>query len=158
MRKTLNSRPKIVHSKKKTDCNECSQKFNTRQDLQIHTKNVHNGWKCYECDKRFLHNYLLKEHYGFEHEGQTKPKCSQCGKTFLNNNSLHNHINNIHGKELNGKLCDDCGEILKIKDLPIHMANVHKGWKCDQCNERLTSLWYLRVHKQNHKKATLEKI
>ena len=156
----LKSHIKTVHSNKKPEpnCDNCDQKFKTRQDLQTHMKIVHNGWQCKECEKTFGNSYLLKEHYGFEHEGLTKPKCNQCGKTFLNNNSLRNHINNVHGKDLNEKLCDDCGEILKIKDLPIHMINVHKGWKCDQCDERLTSLWYLRVHRQNHKKATLEKI
>lgn len=85
-----------------------------------------------------------------------KPKCNQCDITFSNNKSLAVlHIKNFHenGKVLIKKQCEQCDEEFKLeKDLQTHILDVHKGWKCDQCDKCLKSIWYLKVHKQNHAK------
>ena len=41
-------------------------------------------------------------------------------------------------------------------DLKVHMTQVHKGWKCNQCGKRLNSYTYLVVHNQNKHGENIE--
>ena len=64
---------------KSVSCSSCDYKTNTKENLRIHTKSIHEGIKhpCDQCDYKATQKSSLNIHKQSIHEGITYP-CKQC--------------------------------------------------------------------------------
>ena len=116
-------------------CGMCSEKFDSKEELEIHQKlSEHVGetlidlmqpsvnktegksLKCSTCDKEFDNKPALSKHINSEHsEKKKKYSCSICRKQFRFNCSLKGHMLSSHKSQKVevGFPCDICGKKLK---------------------------------------------
>ena len=58
-------------------------------------------YSCEICNKKFMLNHKMKEHFNSIHDGKNQPfPCSKCVVGFTKNSDLQRHISSVHeGKE-----------------------------------------------------------
>lgn len=85
-------------------CALCDKGFDSKQDLDIHNKNIHGIEKCEFCDQTFANDKDLKTHqltHTKKHANETKQyPCDQCSKILRHPSSLLYHKETVHN---NGK-------------------------------------------------------
>lgn len=111
-------------------CRLCNQKFNSRNDLYVHTKN-HNK-------KNDIDGYL----------------CHTCGKCFSNNHNLGNHIR-TH-LDIRPFSCEFCPKTFRTRLLLRQHIHVHTGiktFKCQYCPKEFAKSESLRIHRRKHPEA-----
>ncbi|XP_062545983.1 zinc finger protein 184-like isoform X2 [Armigeres subalbatus] len=139
-------------------CCGCEQAFNTKPELQLHSKKIHESLKstnpekpfeCNICYKRYtnvkgfnLHRrnaYQLKQH-----------QCSSCGKRFINRALLENH-ERIHTSQKPFP-CTICSKKFRSRsnllahqklhsEVPEHTKHI-----CQICNKGFSRKSYLKHH------------
>jgi uncharacterized C2H2 Zn-finger protein len=83
---------------KKFECNDCGNKFTTKEYLKKHINGVHGGlkFKCQQCNKELRSRQGLKIHLKTHdvivHEGEKPFRCTECGKNFSRQFHLNEHI------------------------------------------------------------------
>ena len=127
--------------------------------------------KCQMCHENFPVD-TFRLHLLLEHCHNKCNKCSLCEQNFVSKSSLEEHIKQIHlsqqeGSEISqhdsfirhvdGKgvynneytNCTECGKVITISSLEIHIKSVHKKIKqiCKVCNEAFCS-YAFEVHKR----------
>ena len=139
-------------------CKECSEKFETGNELKDHMLSEHrrinkvqNEWNCYECcfqgsDKKELKNHMTK------HTKNESIQCRNCSENFENKWLLMNHRRDIHPTN---KLCrydlqDNCNFSpeqcwYKHKNSPLPE---NATFKCFSCHEIFNSRILLMKHRK----------
>ena len=121
-------------------CNVCSEKFETKPQLQKHKKTAHKkvtSFSCEEYSSVYTSRQSLKEHVQSVHEG-IKKVCSNCLKPVLD---LTRHIRNQHKNEEQRNFhCDICDTNFRTNYILVRHKEIKhlkvKAWSCDLCDKQ----------------------
>ena len=128
-------------------CDVCGKKLNSRSNLDLHKKNVHNPTPaaCPVCGIVFPNKPKMKRHYHKEHDPK---QCELCDYKAVNNATLKDHMAKHSDPQFQ---CSYCEKKLKSKkSLEAHERD-HTGerpFKCEVCGKGFKSSTVLIVHKQ----------
>eukprot|EP00088_Acartia_fossae_P015270 TRINITY_DN1833_c0_g1_i2.p1 TRINITY_DN1833_c0_g1~~TRINITY_DN1833_c0_g1_i2.p1 ORF type:complete len:457 (+),score=105.60 TRINITY_DN1833_c0_g1_i2:30-1373(+) len=133
-------------------CAGCSERFDEKQQLELHRKECKKSIQshsCDKCDEKFSKVIELKKHRA-AHKNQAKSLvCQSCNKTFKKPLHLQNHLR-IHSGE-KPFICHTCGKCFNQEStLRVHLR-IHSGVKphvCTQCGESFIIRTSLVSHMQ----------
>lgn len=130
-------------------CEDCGDKFKTKQQLRNHY-NVHDAVRflCQFCGATFSRESTLVDHER-THEQPDRFKCPQCNKIFSYKSSLKDHLR-TH-EDARPYTCDQCPKSYKRKgELQYHLDS-HAGVKrfaCPVCEQTYTRKYCMKQHYQ----------
>lgn len=143
----------IMLNKQVKSCNQCSMTFRYKRHLDRHLEG-HQKNNCSHCNAKFARRKHLDIHL-FRSHGERVTKypysCDVCSRSFPKRILLNRHRAK-HNYE-NGKVCSDCGEMLKTEeDDKKHKENycVRKQFKCKKCLQTFSIEQTYTAHIQNH--------
>ncbi|KAM7540794.1 hypothetical protein Aperf_G00000037775 [Anoplocephala perfoliata] len=76
-------------------CNLCGDLFNSLLNLEIHTREVHGGYKCHVCDSKFTQRSNLQRH-ALKHVDFKPFECSLCERAYYRKDHLMRHMQKSH--------------------------------------------------------------
>eukprot|EP01083_Nonionella_stella_P277054 941884_1 len=124
LRKHLDACGKI--SVKKYKCDECTTTCEMRNQLDTHMAEVHKGYKCKNCERRFPLVGMADAH--LKNNSCNKYKCNQCEMKFWNPSLREAHVMEIHG----GHKCVKCkGAFNSLATLTKHLKTI----SCEQISD-----------------------
>ncbi|XP_063705510.1 zinc finger protein 98-like [Culicoides brevitarsis] len=89
-----------VHTKNfKFFCEMCNKHFMHQSEFDDHNS-IHTGVKareCDECGEKFHTRNWLRTHKETMHRKEPPIKCNFCGKAFLRNKMIQKHLRQVHG-------------------------------------------------------------
>ena len=137
-------------------CQECDKVYENVYLLRKH-KICHEvkKFKCYSCPKAFSYVNELNRHTRIIHENAPKVTCDICEKNVRDIAILKRHITIIHGKFKVNK-CGVCDEELEDdKSLNDHINQSHNDLRhqmhdCNYCDNSFLTNFKLRKHKSLH--------
>ncbi|XP_076171358.1 uncharacterized protein LOC143148673 [Ptiloglossa arizonensis] len=142
----------ILNKQVKT-CSQCSMTFRYKRHLDRHLEG-HQKNNCSHCNAKFARRKHLEIHL-FRSHGERATKyphsCDVCSRSFPKRTLLNRHRAK-HNYE-NGKVCSDCGEMLKVEeDDKEHKENhcAKKQFKCKRCLQTFSIEQTYLIHIQNH--------
>ena len=134
-------------------CSQCSMTFRYKRHLDRHLEG-HQKNNCSHCNAKFARRKHLEIHL-FRSHGERATKyphtCDVCSRSFPKRTLLHRHRAK-HNYE-NGKVCSDCGEMLKAEeDDEEHKRNhcARKQFECERCSQTFSIEQTYLTHIQNH--------
>ena len=153
---------KFINEKNKTcvfQCSICDSKFQKRYNLFLHLKSIHQeeiknnlASDIKPEVKSDCEDQSCMEKYGrFEGKKLWCTKCIELSLVPKSRRTKHEYMK----KETSGKLCPECGKVLKKGSLKFHLDSVHYGTKkiCPHCAKELPSERSLKDHiKKVHEK------
>lgn len=132
-------------------CEECSQRFSSLADLEIHKKQKHKIRYnvCSLCGKSFITSSDLAVHEKI-HFNRRNYKCIKCGKAFNTNKNLRMHILIVHTDPAQWKhQCDLCSKRFPLKAGLVEHKKRHRGEKtfsCHICSKLFVTTGELKRH------------
>lgn len=76
-------------------CNLCNKTFRKVCELNLHTKDTHDCYRCHICNAKFTQRSNLQRHEPI-HSGERPYKCLRCPKDYLRADHLKRHMNRDH--------------------------------------------------------------
>ncbi|XP_058833649.1 zinc finger protein 62-like [Topomyia yanbarensis] len=147
------------------ECDTCSQKFSTFEELEQHgpaqhDKKVH----VYCCEYKFSRKCRLMDHLQY-HENPSKYQCGVCSKQFQNSESFKRHNDLAHKEEVEKTLqCSMCPKTFAFaRSLRLHekyhRSLNEKKWYCATCDKSFAWETLLRQHNRiNHSVRVFEHV
>ena len=137
-------------------CPECTFAFSTREDLLVHSLNIHSKLPHSELNLtkptplkksgrvRFKNNEVSAQRYGGK-----KLKCEQCN-VLIHKNHINQHVKQVHD-QIKDHACKECGYASSRKEsLKRHWDAVHnmgsKKFKCEICPYSFAEKAKLKYH------------
>ena len=135
-------------------CQFCQKVCASATNKKIHERDVHiepdNFKTCNICGKsvknfyghmKNMHSPVVIKPFECDAEG--------CGKSFKQSSELKQHMTSVHLKT-RGQ-CEECGKWYCVKQLRVHMREMHEGrerikHQCTDCNSSFLRPWDLRLH------------
>ncbi|XP_050585089.1 zinc finger protein 90-like [Bombus affinis] len=143
----------VMLNKQVKTCSQCSMTFRYKRHLDRHLEG-HQKNNCSHCSAKFARRKHLDIHL-FRSHGERVTKyphsCDVCSRSFPKRILLNRHRAK-HNYE-NGKVCSDCGEMLKVEeDDKEHKENhcTRKQFKCKRCLQTFSIEQTYIAHIQNH--------
>jgi KRAB domain-containing zinc finger protein len=140
-----------VDEEVKHHCKACKLSFDDRKKLQAHFRETHEIFKCENCRRQFISQFLLDEHKK-EHEFKDRLMCIHCGKLYANRISLNAHTDAQHSNKRFE--CDMCDKSYSFKAaLYKHRRWVHlegKKHKCSECKYMARTKYEVKLHYGHH--------
>ncbi|KAK9296926.1 hypothetical protein QLX08_009188 [Tetragonisca angustula] len=143
----------VMLNKQVKTCSQCSMTFRYKRHLDRHLEG-HQKNNCSHCNAKFARRKHLDIHL-FRSHGERVTKhphsCDVCSRSFPKRILLNRHRAK-HNYE-NGKVCSDCGEMLKAEeDDKEHKENhcTKKQFKCKRCLQTFSIEQTYIAHIQNH--------
>ena len=124
-------------------CEFCSKAFKTRQEVQAHTKRIHEkikNFKCNSCEKTFVTGAELRIHDRLIHLKTKFTKCELCHKEISSNlSNMKKHIRMVHERVKSHHKCDICQKYFFSKTvLKTHKQSTHtdeRNFECGTCKK-----------------------
>ena len=129
-----------VHGSEENKCSSCGKSFSSRNFLEQHIRNVHEGKKDHKCDvcnKYFSQSTNLNTHIKVVHEKSKKFHCKFCELSFSFLDGLKSHIKNVHDDKSKGVYkCELCNKSFS-QELSVqnHIKLVHEKAKQKECHK-----------------------
>ncbi|OAD61953.1 hypothetical protein WN48_05520 [Eufriesea mexicana] len=143
----------IMRNKQIKTCSQCSMTFRYKRHLDRHLEG-HQKNNCSHCNAKFARRKHLDIHL-FRSHGERVTKyphsCDVCSRSFPKRILLNRHRAK-HNYE-NGKVCSDCGEMLKAEEDDKEHKENHcskKQFKCKRCLQTFSIEQTYVTHIQNH--------
>lgn len=136
-------------------CEQCDKRFNTKETMKGHMKDVHirkESFKCSKCEKIFTKRYTLMKHNKAIHENIRPHKCEMCTAAYGSKDSLENHMKSKH-EEIRIK-CSRCEKTFTPKpglayhQAVVHDKNLNKPFQCNLCDKKFEKDSQLTNHTQ----------
>lgn len=134
-------------------CSQCSMTFRYKRHLDRHLEG-HQKNNCSHCNAKFARRKHLEIHL-FRSHGERVTRyphsCDVCSRSFPKRILLNRHRAK-HNYE-HGKVCSDCGEMLKTEeDDKNHKENrcARKQFECERCLQTFSMEQTYLAHIQNH--------
>ncbi|XP_043922348.1 zinc finger protein 1 homolog [Protopterus annectens] len=133
-------------------CYTCNKIFIHKKALSAHKK-IHiikKPYKCGICDKSFARKANVLTHKKI-HTGEKPYKCAVCGKSFTRKDNVLTH-EKVHTGEKPYK-CAVCGKHFRWKNNLLAHQNVHVGekpYKCTTCDKSFVRKCTLSKHEKLH--------
>ncbi|XP_037950117.1 zinc finger protein 568 [Teleopsis dalmanni] len=134
-------------------CSECSNMFNTKEELSEHMIAVHRrkqSNQCTICKKVFTMLSALKDHMRI-HSGERPFVCHLCNKGFTQKANLNQHI--LRHSNAKNFICDVCSQAYVTKAELYSHKRIHTGdqpFKCEFCNVTFSTSSTMELHKRKH--------
>lgn len=131
-------------------CEQCLMTFRYKRHLDRHLEG-HKKNNCPHCNGKFARRKHLEVHL-FRAHGERIVRhshlCDVCPKSFPKRTLLNRHRSK-HNYQ-NGKVCSECGDMIKVDDKG-HEENCKKRqFKCEQCSQTFSMEQTYLSHIQNH--------
>eukprot|EP01066_Platyproteum_vivax_P001987 Platyproteum_vivax@DN12463_c0_g1_i1.p1 len=156
-------------------CNECDDRFITRDTLRLHLKTKHDlgseslpppvnqKIQCPHCLADSANIPSFRKHMTLKHSNKPKHSfaCPECDRTYSSESQLALHTRSIHSKGTVAVNCPTCNGVFKnAQSLRVHKRQKHpnKNSKtCPICGSKFANEANLNSHtKQFHSKETPE--
>ena len=99
-------------------------------ESEDHIASVHEEkkpWYCFQCERGFISNSILKLHFESEHEGKNLYMCPKCNSDFSQKVNLKRHMETVHEVKKILK-CTTCSyECHQKIDMEKHMKTHYKN-------------------------------
>lgn len=134
-------------------CTHCNDTFVSRNELQLHTINVHRigdvkPFKCELCNRQYLNAKVYEKHVHSHATMVDSHPCSSCPKVYPSLGKLNDHCRRVH-LGVRKHQCAICGQLFWRRSfLEVHMMR-HKNeklHKCSQCDRAFYTAARLRQH------------
>lgn len=144
-------------------CLLCEKSFVRIRLLQRHRLTKHIGWKCPECNEKFV---KLKEHMLTVHNKklQLPYECYLCKQQYKSKQRIISHMQAIHSSLNQTFRCPLCSEVLKCRDAYRRHRGRHKYERakfnkriCDICGKVILNHHFrkhMRTHTEGHLKCS----
>ncbi|XP_065365672.1 zinc finger protein 91-like [Calliphora vicina] len=148
------SKQNKIHKDQHFPCPECNVLFPRKINLDKHVFELHCGYKCSMCDKRFRHRHHLRRHIQ-THNAERKFPCpmAECNRSFTDQEYLKHHLE-VHTMERTF-VCDfeNCGKAFQTQRRL--MSHNYTHWKpkklvCDICGYSCRAYATLHIHQRVH--------
>ncbi|XP_058811323.1 zinc finger protein 271-like [Topomyia yanbarensis] len=134
------------------ECDTCSVKYNTFQELQKHSLAQHKK-RAYVfcCDRKFTRKPRLIDHIQF-HLNPAQFRCVVCSRQFQHSEALKAHTDKMHNeseqKTLQCSVCPKTFSQRKFLNIheKYHRKMNEKRWHCDSCDRYFAYESMLRQH------------
>ncbi|XP_045606949.2 uncharacterized protein [Procambarus clarkii] len=138
---------RMARSKKKINCNDCSEIFSRKTDLLQHKREEHSVRRqnvCHLCNRAFGSEKRLKMHSHFHNVGG-EYECFYCYKQFNKAWKMKIHLVNHSGRA--SYICQYCGDdFLYPGKIINHLKRAHDVWyACKDCGQAYPG--NLNIHK-----------
>ncbi|XP_062538410.1 transcription factor grauzone-like [Armigeres subalbatus] len=109
------------------ECDTCSERCETFDDLQKHSQDKHKKRAIIRCcDFKLANSYRFVDHIRF-HLNPDRFKCSQCEKKCLNRDALRRHVQKVHTPEDEKKHhCAVCFTKFSTRKAMVRHSKVHE--------------------------------
>ncbi|KAL0850142.1 hypothetical protein ABMA28_012019, partial [Loxostege sticticalis] len=147
---------KMKHRIRTVACNQCDQKFYSRNDLATHQLRHTDDmpFQCVACDKKFKRLIHLKRHEKVMHSEIAQLACPKCPATFLSLEELDAHQVRHAPNKTTSFPCVMCNKkFLDKHRLMKHVDNVHSKdpeFRCEYCPAQFTAISKLTRHVRTH--------
>nr|XP_022920216.1 zinc finger protein 709-like isoform X11 [Onthophagus taurus] len=153
----LNKHQRTHNSQKNIPCTLCEATFITEVGMKQHITSVHlkaYPFKCDQCDKGYLFEYILNNHKKSAHLG-TVYKCEKCNKNYKCRVAFKHHLKTHEvGYKKPEYSCSICTKLLSSKRCLESHLRTHEDstrYVCKFCGKALGSRHYLQIHERTHK-------
>lgn len=94
--KASTPRRRFVGGRRIFSCNQCNEmEFRSLQHLELHTLEVHGGYRCHVCHAKFTQRSNLQRH-ALKHVGFKPFQCRLCGHGYYRKDHLMRHMEVLH--------------------------------------------------------------
>ncbi|KAM7349588.1 uncharacterized protein ACRADG_008459 [Cochliomyia hominivorax] len=141
-------------------CEECPKIYPYRKQLEEHVNEIHNGYKCSQCDKRFHLLHHLRRHELLHTTEKFPCPIASCGKIYKAAEYLKRHLE-VHTLPRTF-VCDyeNCSKSFETQTrLNVHKKNHYEKGKvnktgkkfvCDTCGYICSVSTHLLIHQRRH--------
>lgn len=134
-------------------CWPCYKGFKSQEDMDKHVAN-HQINTCQECDVTFVNIHSFRKHMrSAKHGGPRNFQCDKCEKSYITNEKLRNHYISTHTNDRKFD-CTVCGKKFFTKAKLEQHIRIHTGerpYECDICHRRFTQSGDKSRHMRTHK-------
>jgi len=134
-------------------CDICGKICATREDLENHVQNQHEGFVCDLCNKTLDSYEDLLQHKS-SHKASKNFRCSKCGQVFRWRAEYRRHAETSHGQKVAEMTsCNICSKQIVSKRLNEHIKMVHgnsRPFSCKLCVKKFAKPSELKNHQRIH--------
>ncbi|KAH3882958.1 zinc finger protein Xfin-like [Dreissena polymorpha] len=109
------------------------------------------AFKCVLCEKSYLDENKLKEHFETRHEHSVHFLCQVCSKEFTSKGGLKYHLKSTHVKDFK-YFCEECCKGFNTENMYINHCQKHDRqyqYKCSHCSREFNTWTTFTNHRNS---------